>query len=73
MLLTKYFSGDQIKNKAEHVAHMGERRGAYRALVLRSEGKRPFGRPRRRNEDNIKMYLEEVELEGMDQNDLARG
>jgi hypothetical protein len=39
---------------------MGERRGAYRALVGKSEGRRPLGRPRRRWEDNIKMYLREV-------------
>jgi hypothetical protein len=32
----------------------------YRALVGKPEGKRPFGRPRRRREDNIKMYLQEV-------------
>jgi hypothetical protein len=33
---------------AEHVARMGEGRGAYRVLVGRPEGKRPLGRPRRR-------------------------
>ena len=30
------------------VARMGERRGVYRGLVGKPEGKRPFGRPRRR-------------------------
>ena len=39
---------------------MGERRGAYRALVETPEGKRPLGRPRRRREDNIEMELQEV-------------
>jgi hypothetical protein len=39
---------------------MGERRGAYRALVGKPEGKRPLGRPRRRWED-IKMDLREVQ------------
>jgi hypothetical protein len=39
---------------------MGERRGAFRALVGKPEGRRPFGRPRRRWEDNIKMDLREV-------------
>jgi hypothetical protein len=39
---------------------MGERRGAYRALVGKPEGRRPLGRPRRRWEDNIKMDLGEV-------------
>jgi hypothetical protein len=42
---------------AGHVAHMGERRGAYRALVGKPEGRRPLGRPKRRWEDNIKMDL----------------
>jgi hypothetical protein len=36
---------------------MGERRGAYRVLVGKSEGKRPLGRPRRRWQNNIKMDL----------------
>jgi hypothetical protein len=40
---------------AGHVARMEERRGSYRALVGKSEGRRPLGRPRRRWEDNIKM------------------
>jgi hypothetical protein len=34
---------------------MRERRDTYRVLVRRPEGKRPFGRPRRRRENNIKM------------------
>jgi hypothetical protein len=34
--------------------------GAYRALVGKPEGRRPFGRPRRRWEDNIKIDLREV-------------
>jgi hypothetical protein len=36
---------------------MGERRGAYRALVRKPEGRKPLGRTRRRCEDNIKMDL----------------
>jgi len=43
-----------------HVARMGEGRGVHRVLVGKPEGKRPWGRPRRRWEDNIKMYLHEV-------------
>jgi hypothetical protein len=39
---------------------MGERRGAYRILVGRPEGRRPLGRPRHRWENNIKMDLQEV-------------
>jgi len=42
---------------AEHVARMGERKGIFRILFGKSEGKRPLGRPRRRWEDNIKMDL----------------
>ena len=33
---------------AGHVACMVERRGVYRVLVGKPEGKRPLGRPRRR-------------------------
>jgi hypothetical protein len=38
-----------------HVAHRGERRGACRVLVGKPEGRRSFGRLRRRWEDNIKI------------------
>ena len=38
---------------AGHVACMEERRGVYRVLVGKPEGKGPLGRPRRRWEDNI--------------------
>jgi hypothetical protein len=38
----------------------GERRGAYKVLVVKPEGKRALGRPRRRWEDNIEMDLLEV-------------
>jgi len=43
-----------------HVAHMGETRDVCRVLVRKPEGKRGLGRPRRRWEDNISMYLQEV-------------
>jgi hypothetical protein len=39
---------------------MGERRGAYRTLVWRHDGKRPLGRYTYRMDDNIKMDLQEV-------------
>jgi hypothetical protein len=51
---------------------MGDRRGSYRALVGKPEGRRPLGRPRRRWEDNIKMYLREVGCGGADWVDLAQ-
>ena len=39
---------------AEHVARMGDRRGAYMVSVERPEGKRPLGRPTRKWANNIK-------------------
>jgi hypothetical protein len=57
---------------AGHVAYMGERTGLYRVLVGKPEGKRPFGRPRLRWEDNIKMDLQEVECGGMDWIELTQ-
>ena len=39
---------------------MGERRGAYMVLVRKPEGKSPLGRPRRRWEDNMKIYFKEL-------------
>jgi hypothetical protein len=49
----------------------GEKRGAYRILVRRPEGRRPLGRPRSRWEDNNKMDLQEMGW-GMDWNELAQ-
>jgi len=43
-----------------HVSRMGLRRRANRTFVGKLEGKRLFGRPKRRWEDNIKMNLQEV-------------
>jgi len=57
---------------AGHVACMGERRGVYRVLVGKPEGKRPLERPRRRWENNIKMDLQEVRRGGMDWIELAQ-
>ena len=42
------------------MARMKERRGAHRDLVGKPEGRRPFGRSRRRWEDRIKMDLQEI-------------
>jgi len=44
---------------------MGDRRDVYRVLVGKPEGKRSFGSPRRRWEDNIKMDLQVVGCGGM--------
>jgi len=51
---------------AGHVARMGERRGMYRVLVWKPEGRRPLGRPKLRWEGNIKMELQEVGCGYMD-------
>jgi hypothetical protein len=57
---------------AGHVARMGEGRGAYRVLVGRPEDKRPLERPRRRWEDNIKMDLGEIGIDGANWIQLAQ-
>jgi hypothetical protein len=44
---------------------MGEGRGVYGVLVGRPEVKRPLGRPRRRSEDNIKLDLREIGINGV--------
>ena len=57
---------------AGHVARMGERRGVYRVLVVKPEGKRPLGRPSSRSEDNVKMDRQEVGFGGLDWIELAQ-
>jgi hypothetical protein len=51
---------------------MGEGRGVYSVLVGRPEGKRPLGRPRRRWEDNIKLDLKEISMDGANWIRLAK-
>jgi len=50
----------RIIRLAGHVARMVERKGVYRILVGKPEGKILLGRPKRRWEDNIKMDLQEL-------------
>ena len=57
---------------AGHVARMAEKRGVYRVVVGKPEGKIPLGRPRLRWENNIKMDLREVGCGGMDWIELAQ-
>ena len=59
-----YSSSNVIRNLksrrlrwAGHVAPMEQSRNAYRVSEEKPERKRSSGRPRRRWEDNIKMYL----------------
>jgi hypothetical protein len=46
--------------------------GVYGVLVGRPEGKRPLGRPRRRWENNIKMDLREIGIDGENWIQLAQ-
>jgi hypothetical protein len=57
---------------AGHVARTRERRGAYRVFGGKREGWRPFGRPRLRWEDNIKIDLKEMECGVVDWVELAQ-
>jgi hypothetical protein len=50
---------------------MGEKRGVYRVLVEKPEGKRPLGKPRRRWEDNIKIDFHKAGCGAMDWIELA--
>jgi len=47
-----------------HAARVVEGRGVYGVLVGRPEEKRPLGRPTRRWEDNIKIDLREIGIDG---------
>ena len=51
---------------------MGERRGMYRVVVEKPEGKTLLGRPMHRWEDNIKVNLQAVGCGGMDWINLAQ-
>ena len=51
---------------------MGKRRGVYRVLVGKPQGRRPLGRLRRRWGYNIKMDLQEVGCGGLDWIELAQ-
>ena len=50
----------RILRRAGHVARMEEGRSAFKILTSKPTGKRPWGRPRSRWEDNIRMDLEEI-------------
>jgi hypothetical protein len=51
---------------------MGTKRNAYMILVVKPEGRKPLGRPRRRWVDDIKLDLREIGWGGMDWIDLAQ-
>jgi hypothetical protein len=57
---TSFGLSRQKQRWAGYVARMEDRRGAYRPLVGKPEGRRPLERPRCRWEDSIKMDLREI-------------
>jgi hypothetical protein len=67
-LLTAYLSphqilsGEQIKSNemGRACAMHGRQERCIYGFGVRPEGKSPFGRPRHRWEDNIKMYFQEL-------------
>ena len=62
----------RIMRWAGHVARMGEERGVCKVLMVKPEGRRPLGRPRRRWVDIIRMDLQEVVCGYMDWIGLAQ-
>ena len=57
---------------AGQVARMEEGRSAFKILTDKLAGKRPFGRPRRRWEEYIRMDLEEIGVNAGNWVDSAR-
>jgi hypothetical protein len=57
---------------AVYVARVGQRKNAYKILVGKPEGKRQLGRPRRRWENNFRIYLREIGLKCVDWIHLAQ-
>jgi hypothetical protein len=51
----------RIMRGAGHVPRPGERKGIYRVVVGKPEGRRPLGRPRQTWDDNIKIDLKVVD------------
>jgi hypothetical protein len=50
---------------------MVEMRNVYKSVIGKPEGKSPFGRPRRRWEDTIRMDLKEIGFDNVDWIHLA--
>jgi hypothetical protein len=57
---------------AGHVACLGKGRSVYRVLVGSPKGRRPLGRPRHRWEDNIKVDLRDIGIDGENRIQLAQ-
>ena len=57
--------------QAGHVARIEESRRAYKMLTGKPKKQRLIGRPRRRWEDNMRMYLKEIAVNTKDYIDSA--
>jgi hypothetical protein len=56
-----------------YVAHMGERRGVYRVVVVgKPKGNKPLGKPRHKWKYNIKLDLRETGIDGLNWSQLAQ-
>ena len=56
-----YVTDQMRKNEMGRACGMcGDKRGEYRVLVGKPEGKKPLVRPRRRWEDDIKMDFKQI-------------
>ena len=57
---------------ADHVARLEEGRSAFKTLTGKSTGKRPLRRPRCKWDNNIRMDLEEMGINGGNSVDSAQ-
>ena len=57
---------DELDMPMWHVTRVEDDRIVHRDFVETSEGKNPFGRPRYRREDNLKMCLNQTGCEGVE-------
>jgi hypothetical protein len=55
-----------------HVAWIGKGRGVCRVLIGKLKGKRPLRRPRHGWEDNIKLKVREIDINGANRTQLAQ-
>ena len=72
--MTKYYSGDQVKeDKIVRVCgNMENETNTYKILVGKPEVNKPIWRPKHRKKDNIKMDIKEKGYKGMKWIHLAR-
>jgi len=59
MLLTKHYSGDQVKGDgiSKACGMHGGKKNRERVLVVKREARRPTAKRKNRCEDDIKIYL----------------